>query len=421
MKPRNGLFLELAGLLLQALGAAVLALVVAPDAVVGLVQRAHDVGSRIGQGEALAAPSMGGRKPERRDAGDRIVHDRHQRHRVDLARDLEQHPVVIRLPAGLAEGRPGGVARRQLQRLGVRRLVGEPVLDRLGEGELRQRPAQQRLQRPAQRRAVEALGLRRMLAHRPSLHELPLDLEDRRKVDPRLARRAQFGLDAEQHADEILQHRGQRDQQFRLSVALHLSWRQPRRFQPLPQGAVALTEIAQEALVEPRQALTVVKVVEAEIEAEGEAGGHKASMDGETTLHMGAWRERRSCGAPRPGRRGLARLCGRHGCSARQNKSTARALVKPCRAPVFRRRHCRFSLRPRLEPLTPRAWQSGRSHPPTMLIPESRAADPSGMLLATARWKQMPNFGCPTSSRLSRPLEAPWTAARGASGRYLHR
>src|SRR5271166_3511338 len=49
----KGAFLESAVLLAQALGAAVLALVVAPDAVIRLVERSGQVGAGIGQGKAL--------------------------------------------------------------------------------------------------------------------------------------------------------------------------------------------------------------------------------------------------------------------------------------------------------------------------------------------------------------------------------
>ena len=50
----NGDLLELAGLFPQPLRAAVLALVVAPDAVVGVVERAGEIGARVGQREAVA-------------------------------------------------------------------------------------------------------------------------------------------------------------------------------------------------------------------------------------------------------------------------------------------------------------------------------------------------------------------------------
>ena len=51
----EGALLEAAVLLLQALGAGILALVVAEDAVVRLVEGAGEIGAGIGQREALAA------------------------------------------------------------------------------------------------------------------------------------------------------------------------------------------------------------------------------------------------------------------------------------------------------------------------------------------------------------------------------
>ena len=56
-------------------------------------------------------------------------------------------------PGGRAAGR--GVAGRQVKRVGVGGLVGEPVLDRLGERELGQGRAEPRLQRPVD---VQMLG-----------------------------------------------------------------------------------------------------------------------------------------------------------------------------------------------------------------------------------------------------------------------
>ena len=50
----NGALLELAALLLEPLRAGILALVVAPDAVVGVIERAGEIGAGIGQREAVA-------------------------------------------------------------------------------------------------------------------------------------------------------------------------------------------------------------------------------------------------------------------------------------------------------------------------------------------------------------------------------
>src|SRR5439155_24995532 len=83
--------LECAVLLAQPLGAAVLALVVAPDAVIRLVERAGQVSPFIGQRKTLAAAPFLFGEPQHRDA---VAHDRPARYKmlhVEAMRHLEQH------------------------------------------------------------------------------------------------------------------------------------------------------------------------------------------------------------------------------------------------------------------------------------------------------------------------------------------
>src|SRR5262249_56459016 len=56
--------LELAALLFEPLRAGVLALVVAPDAVVGVIERAGEIGAGIGERETVARAAMCGRQLE---------------------------------------------------------------------------------------------------------------------------------------------------------------------------------------------------------------------------------------------------------------------------------------------------------------------------------------------------------------------
>ena len=120
---------------LQAARAAVLALVVAPDAVVGVIEGAHQVEAFIGQRKALA---MAQHRPRQLQAGDAVDHfglDRHEVLEVELVRHLEQRPVAVTLLAlGMME-RPGGVARQRLDRrrrrldleVGAQRARGRPA------------------------------------------------------------------------------------------------------------------------------------------------------------------------------------------------------------------------------------------------------------------------------------------------------
>jgi hypothetical protein len=85
---KNGL-LELAGFLFQAGGAAVLALIVALDAVIGLIERAFQTHPRIGQPEPFPfAPVFLGKAQLGDSAFVESLH-RHQMERIQLVRDLE--------------------------------------------------------------------------------------------------------------------------------------------------------------------------------------------------------------------------------------------------------------------------------------------------------------------------------------------
>src|SRR5262249_2858719 len=76
--------LELAALLFEPLRAGVLALVVAPDAVVGVIERAGEIGAGIGERETVARAAMCGRQLEHRHAIDDFGLDRNQMVRIDL-------------------------------------------------------------------------------------------------------------------------------------------------------------------------------------------------------------------------------------------------------------------------------------------------------------------------------------------------
>src|SRR5258708_10764284 len=81
------------GFLFETLGAGILALGVAPDAVVGLVERADEVGTRIGEGEALAPADVLGSDGIGDDAlAVALVCVHEEILRIDLRRRLEEHP-----------------------------------------------------------------------------------------------------------------------------------------------------------------------------------------------------------------------------------------------------------------------------------------------------------------------------------------
>src|SRR5262249_5851571 len=90
--------LELAALLLEPPRAGVLALVVAPDAVVGVIERAGEIGARIGQRKTVARATIRWRQLEHRDAIDDFSLDWNKMVRIDLVRDLAQNAAFVPLP-----------------------------------------------------------------------------------------------------------------------------------------------------------------------------------------------------------------------------------------------------------------------------------------------------------------------------------
>ncbi len=110
----EGRLLERAGLAIpQASGAAVLALVVAPDAVVRMVEGAHEVEALVGERKPLAMPQQRPRQLHADDAIDRLGLDRHEMLEVELVRHLEQRPVVMALLALGMMQRPGSIPRQR--------------------------------------------------------------------------------------------------------------------------------------------------------------------------------------------------------------------------------------------------------------------------------------------------------------------
>src|SRR6185312_4071434 len=151
--------LEGAGLLvLEPLGAGILALVVAPDAVIRLVERAEEVGAGIGEGETVARTVMLLGQAQHRDAVDELALDRDEMLHIELVRHLEEDSAAMRLAARRRERRPGGVVRGERQRLAMLRLGLEPGGNVAGEGEFGQRLTEERLEPRRDSRSVERGG-----------------------------------------------------------------------------------------------------------------------------------------------------------------------------------------------------------------------------------------------------------------------
>ncbi len=201
--------------LLQAFRARVLVLLVAPDAVVRLVERADQVGAGIGERKPFAVTQM--IEPVLGKAARRIGVHRHQAHEIELARRLEEH--ALRMPGLSRGGRggPRGIPCGRFQLLRVRCLVLQPPAHLARKLELRELSAEEVL---GHGRGIEARDVCRLhLVQRAPLHELPLHGVERRELVMPLGERLRFALDAKQLGGEILDVRCECDQQLGLRIA----------------------------------------------------------------------------------------------------------------------------------------------------------------------------------------------------------
>ncbi len=270
--------LELAGLLAQPLGAGILALVVTPDAVVGVVERTDEIGSGIGQREAVTRATSSTRQRQPGDAVDHLGHDRNEMLRVDLVRNLEQHAVPVELAALRGVHGPGGIAGGEIERRGVLHLVLHPALDGLGKAQLGELAADQRLERGGERRAVERRSLLgTVLLRRAPLHEQPFHRVERVKRLMTGDERAQFGGDTEQLAEEVLELRRELDDQVGFRLARCRIRRGTRRQQPDVQIGIAHREEIDEPAIEARQTFAMVEILESQVEAEDESCSHRST------------------------------------------------------------------------------------------------------------------------------------------------
>ena len=180
--PEDG-FAVSAGLLFQAGRAGVFGLVVAPDAVVGLGEGALEIGALVGQDEALPATDVLRLDGEGGDAIRLVLLCmRQQILRIELGGHLEQHAGVVARAASLGVQGPGGVAQRKIDWLDVRRLVLQPGFNMRGVGEFAEGAAETDCQFRFQRGTIEGRGhVGFVLGHRLALHELALDVVERRE------------------------------------------------------------------------------------------------------------------------------------------------------------------------------------------------------------------------------------------------
>ena len=141
---------------------------------VGVVEGAGAARARVGEREALAPPDVVQRVHG--VPGAAVGLHRHEVHRIHaLGRTEEDAAAEAPPPLGrVRRQRAEALGRGEV--VGVRGLVGLPLQDPVGEGELVEGAAEARGDVGLERGAVEAPGLVGLdLEHRAALHELALD------------------------------------------------------------------------------------------------------------------------------------------------------------------------------------------------------------------------------------------------------
>ena len=164
----------------------------------------------------------------------------------------------------------------------MRGLVPLPRGDRVRERELERldadRGAEHAVELGAQRGSVDQCGgVRFVRVHRLALDELALDGKQRRQRVVARLEGTHFGLDAEQLRDEVLDVRGDVDQQRGLVLARKRVRRRARGEQAIRQSLVSLAQLRDEPRVEACRPLRRIEV--GKFEREGRIQ-HERTVDG---------------------------------------------------------------------------------------------------------------------------------------------
>ncbi len=171
---------------------------------------------------------------------------------IDLGWLLEEHAVVVSLPAGGRVQGPAGVLQREVELASVSRLLREPAVDVGGERELVEAAAEERGQLAFERAAVERFGLRRLDA-RPgaALDELALDRIQRRELVVPPGEGEDLVGDAEELRQEPLEVGREIEQQLRLGFRVQRLGVGTARAEPRGERTVGGFQEPDEMAVQP--------------------------------------------------------------------------------------------------------------------------------------------------------------------------
>ena len=282
--------LELAGLLPKPLRATVLALVVAPDAVVGVVEGAFEAGAGVRQGKAVACAAMVLRELDGGDRSTTFRLDRNEVLRVDLRRNLEQHALgVASLPLRRMH-RPGGVAGGKVERLGALRLGLHPGIDMLRETQFGEFAADERRERGTQGCPVEGRGLGgTVFPGRAPLHEQALDRVERRQFFMTRPQIGDLAGDPEQRGDEIFEFRRKLNDELGFRLARNALRHCAGCLQACGGVRVARGQEFEEPAVDLCQSVAAIEIVEMQAEAEMKTLRHQQCKSLAARARIGSW------------------------------------------------------------------------------------------------------------------------------------
>ncbi len=216
------------------------ALVVALDAVVGLIESAGEIGTGIGELKTLPVPPVAGVELEVIQARGADGFHRNQVMGIELVRSLKQNAGAVLRLASRRERGPCGIACGEAKGFGMFGFVVQPPGDVAGEAQFGERLQQKRFQFAPDSEAINGAGLLLGNARdRFALDEFPLDGKERCKRVGALLKIANLDRDAEECADEVFEVRTDGDDQFGVLLCGNGVGLVPRDDQTEMEGGIA--------------------------------------------------------------------------------------------------------------------------------------------------------------------------------------
>src|SRR5579883_1230572 len=177
--------------------------------------------------------------------------NRHEMMHVELVRRFKKHAMLMLALARRRKRSPGSVVCRQLKLLRMQRLLLEPAGDMPGKGEFCERLVEKRFELRRESNTIQLGGtFGSLFGQRLPLHELALNVIERRQLGVPCLQNAQLAFDAEEFADEVFYIRSDRENQFRSRLDMRSGRIGARRQQLLAQFRMRFAELAQELLIE---------------------------------------------------------------------------------------------------------------------------------------------------------------------------